>query len=203
MLEIWDNLLLLSNGRVVYAGSIKELETYLKRKGYHIPQSSSVNPVEFALELLAIPLHSQTLLDYWSENPQILINSVEFPPNRRSQSNSPFLHHVAVLSYRHFMHQWKSIHGVSAMAVRNIVGGLIFGMLYFRNGRYLENQKNIIDIDTRYFTAYCANMQSLQFTSVIFLVAINAIAVPSMNSASILFRREQVRNFSLLFLNPS
>jgi hypothetical protein len=194
MLEIWDNLILLSSGQIVYSGPIRLLDDHLKRIGFRTPEYSQQNPVEFALELLAVPLHAQVFLDQHIECADAVAVAND-PCRSDPPAANTFWNQVVTLSLRQGLYQWRSIHGIPAMLVRNIVGGLLFGILYFRNGRYLQNQQNIFDLETRYFTAYCANMQSLQFTTVVFLVAINAIAVPSMNSASLLFRREQVWSF--------
>jgi hypothetical protein len=204
MLEIWDNLILMSSGQIVYSGPIKLLDDHLQRLGFRTFQNSKQNPVEFALELLAVPLHAQVFIDQYAQcadSTSVTNEPVRSETSDGSTANS-FWKLVISLSLRQCLYQWKSIHGIPAMFVRNTVGGLLFGILYFRNGHYLQNQKNIFDLETRYFTAYCANMQSLQFATVVFLVAINAIAVPSMNSASLLFRREQVLSL-LSSPNPS
>lgn len=164
MLAVWDNLLLLSSGRVIYSGSIQGLEMYLEQKGFHNLHSTSVNPIEFALELIAFPLHCQALLDSWTEIPSV--NIISDSAKEAPKSNLGHWQQVICLCSRQLRYQWKSLHGISAMMVRNIAGGLIFGMLYFQNGYYLENQKNIIDFETKYFTACRAyNSHPLCFLS--------------------------------------
>ena len=223
MLEIWDNLVLLSGGNLIYSGSIKQLDNYLNTHGYQIYDKNGnlkVNPVEYTLELLANPIQAQLFIERWT-NQNIIVNNNK---NNNNNTNNNLLtannqvdhiisditnnttskkftytsmltiswNHFKTLSLRQSLYLWRSIHGATVMLIRNLLGGALFGILYFRNGHYLENEKNIVDFQAGFFTPYCSNMQSLQFTTIIFLIAINAIAVPAMSLASLLYQREQV-----------
>lgn len=230
MLEIWENIVLLSNGRLIYSGKIKQLHNYLNNNGFRTcnqNQNFIVNPVEYTLELLANPIHTQSLINTWishQKNSQNILTNIQTINSTsisttittntttiltKNENNNNYYNiisnfilnllttvtwnHIKTLSSRQSLYLWKSIHGLTVMLIRNIIGGVIFGILYYRNGYYLSNEKNIIDFQAGFFTPYCSNMQSLQFTTVIFLIAINSIAVPSMNLLSLLYHREQVR----------
>jgi hypothetical protein len=210
MLHLWQNIVLMSEGRVVYAGPIASIEKYFRKLGYE-PATPNVdegqlNPVEFALELLAQPSRAPAIRAAWTTpiHPDTVSfssarklsvhrgNTIHSALNSSNTLDVPMFDQIVYLTRRPAYYMWRSIHGVAAMVARNLLGGILFGVLYYKNGNYLKNDLFIVAPETRTFSAYCTNMQTLQFAAVVFIVCINAIAVPAMNSAGALYRREQV-----------
>ena len=237
MLHLWHNLILMAAGRVVYNGPIASIGQHLSSLGYPLSLDSATNPVEWALELMAVPTSAQHITRAWSTDmplssssspldgagssrpvpltrhevraggeeastaDELGLCSVLTPTNcqRSSLANMAsdrgipvgFLHQVAILMQRHSIYSLFSLHGVFSMLIRNVLGGALYGLLYYRNGAILNNEDVIFSRET-IFTAYCFNMQTLQFAAIIFVIVINAISVPAMFSLTRLHMREQV-----------
>jgi hypothetical protein len=239
MLALWHNLLLMADGRVVYNGPLVFITSYLLTMGFTPDASAEANPVEWVLELMAVPSSAQRIASTWSTaesssvGPRPLTQRQVWPDLAHSLSSDSsdnsallktlqcdvdaatdsslaasfstgqsqasegmrasvsFASQVRILMKRHALYSIFSLHGLPAMLARNILGGLLYGILYYRNGAILENEKNIVDKDT-IFTGYCLNMQTLMFAALIFVIIINAISVPAMFALTRLFKREQV-----------
>lgn len=207
MLCVWDNLYLMSAGRLVYSGAINEVHTYFQALGHH-PRGTD-NPVEFALELLADDATAMSLTSSWksSEIKRPTLYTVENTDSssrplstiskmsslaEKSRSELSILQQIRILTHRHALYTVKCIHGLAAMLLRNIAAGVAFGILYFKSGKNMLNEGVLLDVETRLFTADCMNMQALQFLVIIYVIVINIIAVPSMCGLHRLYKREQV-----------
>lgn len=69
-LDCFDNLFLLANGRVAYAGETKTAHNYFRMLGYPVPPMT--NPAEHYLELVnsdfGCPCTVKNILDFWEKN---------------------------------------------------------------------------------------------------------------------------------------
>jgi ABC-type multidrug transport system ATPase subunit/ABC-type multidrug transport system permease subunit len=202
MLRCWHNLVLLADGRIAYAGPIFDVTGFLRSLGHNC---NTDNPVEFALELLGSPMVAHSVTSSWSltaahqtppgpgGNAQKNTNAAASTTSlvSMSRSETSFTQQVFILFRRQLLEKRRSVNGHFAMALRNILAGLLFAMLYFGDGASLKNQEFIIDPFTGLFTAYCSNILGVNFTCLMFLLFANAIAIPAMFSSKRLFDREQ------------
>ncbi len=52
---------------------------------------------------------------------------------------------LLILIHRHALYTFYMLHGLRGMLLRNIVSGVLYGILYYRNGTYLYEQQLIVN----------------------------------------------------------
>ena len=55
---------------------------------------------------------------------------------------------LLILTHRHSLHTFYKLHGLKGTLVRNIAGGVFFGVVYYQNGTKLWNSDGIVELPT-------------------------------------------------------
>ncbi|XP_073305164.1 ABC transporter G family member 10-like [Primulina huaijiensis] len=139
ILELFDRLVLLSNGHVLHNGSLKLLEERLKYVGHSIP--SHINILEFAIEVtntIAIEstetgaeteqrqINDETCVRYSSNN--------SFKPKCPAFTNSPF-QEILVLGQRFSKNILRTKQLFAARVIQAVLVGSILGTIYMKVGK--------------------------------------------------------------------
>ncbi len=53
-----------------------------------------------------------------------------------------------VLTHRHALLIFYKLHGLKGTLVRNVIGGVVFGVIYYRNGTKLWKTDTLVDLQT-------------------------------------------------------
>jgi hypothetical protein len=102
------------------------------------------------------------------------------------------LKQVRILSARRAYLYLKAIDGLGLMIARNAVPGLVIGGLYFRTGKRIDDGQ-LVSLRGGGLDPYSYNMFTVMFLCVIFIMFVNAVAIPSFFSIKKVFKQEQVR----------
>ncbi|XP_061363389.1 ABC transporter G family member 10 [Gastrolobium bilobum] len=151
ILELFDGLILLSDGFVMHNGSLNLLEARLKLAGHHIPHH--VNVLEFALDVM------ESLVIHTSEygNNQFLLKDKEHQDHKmRKQcskivkekallySNSP-MGEILILGQRFCFNIFRTKQLFVARVLQAIVAGFLLGTIFLNDG----SQQSQVALQTR------------------------------------------------------
>jgi hypothetical protein len=103
-----------------------------------------------------------------------------------SRSSIGILNEIRVLLIRHCHFMAISITGFILTVVKFIVGGIVYGVLYYRNGADLDN--------------YIYNVWNFYFGTVVFLIFASSVTIPNLFSMKSVYDREQVSNHEESFM---
>ncbi|KAJ1441683.1 P-loop containing nucleoside triphosphate hydrolase [Sesbania bispinosa] len=151
ILELFDGLILLSDGFVMHNGSLNLLEARLKLAGHHIPDH--VNVLEFALDVMgSLVIHTSE-----SRNNQFLLNDTEHRDHKmRMQyskivkekallySNSP-IEEILILGQRFCSNIFRTKQLFVTRVIQAIVAGFVLGTIFLNVG----NQQSHVALQTR------------------------------------------------------
>jgi len=148
--EIFDELLLLANGRMAYMGKAPDVLQYFNTAGH--PAPSNYNPAEFLMELLSV--HSEkgeesaeavnALCDQWEESPEMAafmkVNGAkhtekgdgEDAGQDKTQFNSGFCTQFVALLKREMRMKARNPFEYKIPVIQAVILGLIIGLLYFQ-----------------------------------------------------------------------
>lgn len=214
----WQHLVLIGKGSIVYSGSILGLDPYLTRIGCEVPtKECGMSIVEFVVHLLSSDDDVHRLIDQWGqqrgdmdgggdegrvENAAELgglhrsteNGGADFDPPIIARSPLPVGYQILLLTLRHALYTWKTLHGVRGMLARNILGGVFYGIVYYRNGDELDKLNSFAypDKDGIVLSPYVYNSVTLSFAVPLFIVVINMVPIPSMFAMSRYCNKEQV-----------
>ena len=169
--EIWtlfDNLLLLSEGSLLYSGSASEAITYFERLGYSMP--TLVNPSEFLLDLSMIDKRSSSLesssrnriavlVDAWQKTSQkqMIEESIKKPNDepRVNRDMNPelrrsFFRTTSVQTTRATLTSLRDPLGATASLLEAVILGIISGWIFYKTDESLSG------IKSREGALYCA-----------------------------------------------
>ena len=167
MWELFDNVLLLSGGSLVYGGAKDACIPYFETIGYPLP--AFVNPAEHIIDLTAIDTRStdaeaasqlrvKQLKEAWkiaSESTQKEKTSVNVPT--RSQllqpNRSSFQHQVRVQTVRTIKTAWRDPFGISGSLSEAVLLGLITGWVF------LNIDESLTGVRSRVGALYTAAVQ--------------------------------------------
>jgi hypothetical protein len=186
ILSLWDNLAVLSLGRVVYHGSVLSLMDHLRSIQMFPSDPSDKHGIEFLLEMAGKPETASKLHFAWhslqSEAPHSpdtsCHNHQEEKRELKRQRNS-ILDEILILSRRHALYSLLSAHGFWSVILRNVVCGVIYGVLYYRNQAILYEHGQMVTLNPAGFDPYAYNLLGLPFSMVNNVIITNAIAVPA------------------------
>ena len=228
MLNIWDRLILMGSGKVIYSGDMKELAGYMKEQGHVVSKFqnglaaaecnkeegtiSKSDCVEFVLELL----HERDTLDLlatqWSNH-----CVSDQPPSHEEQakeqasesaesavtSNMPFkLDHVKVLIQRHTMYSMLSAEGIRSIMARNIISGGIYSILYYQNFSILMKTGYVVSITGADFVSEFYNIMGLVYSIVTNVFMMNAVSVPALYQLNRFYSVEKVDHCDRKYPSP-
>ena len=190
--------------RKVFPSNVSELET------------SQMYPVEFALLLLrqedSTNAHAATIrnkMANFNRNnirrtviPVAINDSVEMsvsPPSllywRPREMCSRVLSSMwqtYVLYRRHRSVFLKSLFGMRLIFIRNILGSILIGILFYNSGKEFDKDDTIVGRSYGYFNDYSYNLFSLMFMLVITLIFFTGTSIQSMHEAQKVHFRDQV-----------
>ena len=208
MLNLWQNIVFLVKGQVIYVGEISRMEAVLASLGHPRPLGTGYgNIVEFTLDIVGNDKIANHLVEEW-EQKKSLINDLGNDSNKKMFYDAADLnaestnetrvsepstyHHIKILSSRHLMYTIKAPHSLTFTLLRNIIAGLLYGYLFYNNQQEMDNEALLFDLTVQSFSTYTYNVQNLFFAIVIFLVLINSVAIPAMFISKGLYERERV-----------
>jgi hypothetical protein len=216
MLGIFDYLVLMAQGSLVYVGPVDCLMKYMKSIGYSPPAQA----VEYCLELLG---QSQTtassLIACWQNkgqqheeprSPHLLASSKSTADgvakssivndqdsrhiiNNLGRTRPGFLRQVLILTLRHGLYSVMSVHGFLSVILRSIITGVIYGLLYYQNMDKLYDEGQFFWLTpTLELSKYAYNLLGLGFSFIITTILINGVSVPAFYELSRFYDAEKV-----------
>ena len=198
MLKAWQSLILIGKGNIVYDGPIVELDDHICRLGYTLPSPEThVTSVEYMVHLLSDDNEVQSLISAWKQNSNKVDHSISESSNEEVVSprkTLPLHYQILVLTRRHALYTWRTLHGVKGMFGRNLLGGIFYGIVYYRNGNELSKLRSFASIDRDGITLspYVYNTVTACFAVTLFVVVINMVPIPSMFAMARYCNKEQV-----------
>lgn len=202
MLSVWQNLILLSKGSLVYSGPISELASYVTRAGYSMSESRSAT--EYVLKLLGEESSAADFARHWKTstegaNPALnmvsgVVDPLSIPADETSlvRQSTGFLEQVKILISRHSLYFCKSIHGLFSIALRSVLSALVYGMAYYKNDSDWQEQGYIVLVAPLEISAYTYNLLSLSYSLVIFFILISALSIPAYSFLRQYYDQEKV-----------
>jgi len=149
ILELFDGLILLSDGFVMHNGSLNLLEARLKLAGHHIPDH--VNVLEFALDVMESLVIStsesgdnQFLLKENQDHKMRMQYSKVAKVKAIAYSNSP-MEEIAILGQRFCCNIFRTKQLFVTRIIQAIVAGFVLGSIFFNVG----NQQSHVALQTR------------------------------------------------------
>ncbi|OMO92416.1 ABC transporter-like protein [Corchorus olitorius] len=144
ILELFDRIVLLSNGFVVHNGSLSLLEERLKFADHRIPRR--VNVLEFAIDVIeSLASPNQQLLSNISHedcrttrSPIHIERKLHFYPNSRMEE-------VLILGQRFCSNIFRTKQLFATRVIQALVAGFVLGTIYFNVG----NDKGRIALQTQ------------------------------------------------------
>ncbi|PIN20870.1 Transporter, ABC superfamily (Breast cancer resistance protein) [Handroanthus impetiginosus] len=128
ILELFDRLILLSNGRILHNGSLQLLQDKLEHAGNHIP--SHINVLEFAIEIINIQT-SDSRDSRAEENSPKISSSIStgktYPCN--SYTNSHF-QEVVILGERFSKNIFRTKELFATRVIQALLVGSVLGTVY-------------------------------------------------------------------------
>ena len=205
MLATWQYLVLIGRGSIVYEGPISALDSYITRVGYSLPNpEENIGTVEFVVNLMSSDDDVQRLIGEWSSDVSTTSEgdrpadcapgTPTDTPGLACRQPLPLLHQILVLTLRHALYTWRTLHGVRGMFARNILGGLFYGIIYYKNGSELAELNSFVypDKSGLVLSPYLYNSVTACFAVPLFIVVINMVPIPSMFAMSRYCNKEQV-----------
>ncbi|KAL5151507.1 ABC transporter G family member 10 [Glycine soja] len=149
ILELFDGLILLSDGFVMHNGSLNLLEARLKLAGHHIPDH--VNVLEFALDVMeCLVIHTsesednQFLLKENQDHRMRMQYSKVVKEKALMYSNSP-MEEISILGQRFCCNIFRTKQLFVTRVMQALVAGFILGSIFFNVG----SQQSHVALQTR------------------------------------------------------
>lgn len=156
--EIWamfDNVILLSAGEVLYSGETTKVATYFAAHGYDMP--ATTNPAEFLIDLAAIDQRSEAaqrtsqervdaLKKAWIASEQspllskesAIVEDIEIEESSRNSLGQGLASQIITLTKRSSLQKFRDPFGILATILEAIVVGVAIGWIYHRPGNDLS-----------------------------------------------------------------
>jgi hypothetical protein len=220
MLTIFDGLIILANGSVVYAGEVSRLHNYLTSAGHLMPPGPKESAVEFCLEILSQSTNANVMSSYWRrEGLKYESNSHKFNRQAHStlttlESNKPSVSHIVtdvsrsrpsfflqvyILTVRHLHYSLKSVHGFTSLILRSLLLGTIYGLLYYENMTDLLDEGQFVEVSlipgkgqVVAISYYAYNLLGMGFSFMITTILVNGICIPAFYELNRFYTVEKV-----------
>ncbi|CAK9322842.1 unnamed protein product [Citrullus colocynthis] len=170
--ESFDELILLkTGGRMIYCGPLGQCSRKVIEYFEHVPGVSKMrenyNPATWMLEVTSPSTEDELGIDFAQvynnsalyENNKDLVKQLSSPPpgsrdlhfsNVFSQS---FVGQFKACFWKQNMSYWRSPSYNLLRLVRTIVASFIFGILFWKQGKEIENQQNLFNVFGSMYTA--------------------------------------------------
>lgn len=203
MLTLWDHLILVGGGGVVYEGLIANVGAYMTRIGHVIGEDHKYNPVEYFVELLSDADETNRLKQLWLTEHSTHEEDVELNMDLNhtdiaKRGSLSLWKQTWILTQRHALYTLLNLHGAKGMFARNILGGFFYGIMYRRNGQELWDLDFLVTPergDGLYLSPYLYNSVTFCFSVPLYIVFINMVPIPAMFSMKRYCDKEQVLTF--------
>ena len=216
MLNIWDRLILMGNGKVIYSGDIDDLSKYMAKEGHVVSnyqngldgingtggEVSKSDCVEFVLELLHEPETLDMLAAQWSGHESFKQDNIaeksldsspdNINPRSHSQAKSFSFEHVKVLVHRHALYSLLSPEGIRSIIARNLVSGGIYSVLYYQNFSILMKTGYVVSLVGTDFVNEFYNVMGLVYSIVTNVFMMNSVSVPALYQLNRFYSVEKV-----------
>lgn len=201
--ELFDKLVLMCNGRLVYYGDTKECVAYFTRPQLGYKYQPGSNPAEFVIavgggsqfpegqktprqpeELEAM---FKTSKYYQPLNITRIRNSG--PPEVYNNEQTSFSTQFYMLLSRTWLAKVRDTTDLRAQLVKNVVVGLLVGIVFFNQG----------DVSTPFYfqnvpASEVNTMNSIMFMNMMYTMIGNLQAIPYLCSQNLVYRRELAAN---------
>jgi ABC-type multidrug transport system ATPase subunit len=198
---LFDKLVALSNGRLLYAGPADEAVTYFTRPNVAYKYDPDQNPAEFIIDVCGGLVNPEG-----SDFPRLPNELVELfessdyyqkPAQPLSQEPEPVVHtrrHATtkLTQFKMLMHRgWMSLvrdrADTRAGVVKNLLVGLLVGIVFYGQANI---EAPFYDPDTGLPTSDCTNMTSLLFFAMMYCLMSNLQAIPALCAKDVVYRRD-------------
>ncbi|XP_022142817.1 ABC transporter G family member 10 [Momordica charantia] len=154
ILELFDRLILLSNGIVMHDGSLNHLEERLKLANHQIPHH--VNVLEYAIDVVdSLAMHtSETFnkLHYLQNNIEdqtIRVPCLEKTDEKHVSYQNSRSKEVVILGQRFFKNTFRTKQLFATRVIQALVAGLLLGTIFFKTGN--DNGKTALQTRLGFF----------------------------------------------------
>ncbi|ODV84941.1 hypothetical protein CANARDRAFT_176364 [[Candida] arabinofermentans NRRL YB-2248] len=167
--KLFDNILILSKGRLCYGDSSTKLFQHFESIGFVIPEH--INPADYLIDLTSVDTRTPEkedvslkratfIADQWALNLNTMqtdnfkeshtkadmiasLDSLPNQPSYQSLGRAPFFRELNILIRRNLIMQYRDPIGFGALIFEALVLGLISGWLYFKPGTTLVGLRSI------------------------------------------------------------
>lgn len=223
ILTFCDNLLLLSNGEVVYYGQVTKLNQYLSTVAtVPIPEdASSWSPMESVFGRLSNPRLATIYISTWRDCDQAEWQSTEYHVNknpvtmlrldeplfnktttfliRRPENENSFAEQLYIFAKRHAHYKLISeTGGVKTILGRFIFAGVLFGFTFKNVGQKVKDLGPIFNHSEHHLYAAVYNLLGLMFCYSVFVTVSNFLPIPSLFDMRRFYELEMVSTNSYI-----
>jgi ATP-binding cassette subfamily G (WHITE) protein 2 (SNQ2) len=210
--ELFDSVVLLSEGRIVYFGSVSKVMDYFCYEVFTFPFEDGMNPAEFIVEITeglvlprgrTIPCTATELEDRFKKSPYIysvdktsfstrrtVVNAVTTTENAedisaRTHATTKWTQ-FKLLMYRNGLEMYRDKAELSAHFVKYVFIGCLFAIVF----------NDQADVTTPLFDPFGVpnsevyNICNILFAYVMYIMMANMQAVPVLISKNLIFKRE-------------
>lgn len=194
---LFDRLILVSAGRIIYSGKVADVPVYFTDLGYTYQEG--VNPAEYMIDICASasesPQELQLLFDESSYFTPPILPPVDLQMDYTSDNNvrSTFAQQFYMLLHRSVTTSFRDKANNIADIVKTIFFGLVVGVTFYKNANISAPFFEINNDDPTQ-NQPCANIRN--FTAIIFFIFLfqwygNTQSIPVLCQMDVLYRREQ------------
>lgn len=161
ILNLFDKILLLSQGKTVFFGNLEDALVHFERCGYECPRHE--NPADFFLDIISIDNRSEEaqteskqradkLIRAWeAEHPEEQQSSHQQHPTRKEKNSgkkwmNPYWKEMAVLMRRDFRTQLRDTSTLIGLIMQTIIVALLISFIFFQMPRSFAGVQNRIGL---------------------------------------------------------
>ncbi|KAI9007676.1 hypothetical protein DFJ74DRAFT_773213 [Hyaloraphidium curvatum] len=171
--KLFDNCMLLSEGRTCFFGPVAAAESYFTTMGYPTPKLQ--NPIEHYLDVISA--NTQAAAEYYDKSPLAAANMAEiarlksqtYGPVRYSEYivERPWYHQIGLVGYRCLVRYWRNPSTSWGRLFMFTALALLFGGLFFNLQNDIQGIRNRLSLTTTFaflaiFVAIAAVPQFLE-----------------------------------------
>mmetsp|Transcript_1087 Transcript_1087/g.1754 ORF Transcript_1087/g.1754 Transcript_1087/m.1754 type:complete len:1273 (+) Transcript_1087:64-3882(+) len=198
---LFDKTVLLSNGRLLYAGAADEAVTYFTRPALGYKYDPDQNPAEFIIDVCGglvnpeghdFPRLPEELVDLFEQS-----EYCQKPAERLSTAPEPLIYtrrHATtkLTQFKMLMHRgWMSLirdkADTRAGVAKNLIVGVLIGIVFWKQA---DIDEPFYDEETGLPTTDNTNMTSLLFFVMMYCLMANLQAIPALCTKDLIYRRD-------------
>ncbi|RYH28500.1 ATP-binding cassette domain-containing protein [archaeon] len=205
--DLFDTVMLIAEGRMVYYGSVQQVVPYFTSLGYAYDLGE--NPAEYIIEISQNAKLSSTLgrmsvmeleRQFLTSELVVQVNTQKFIAGvartaiegEQQDNKSKRLHATTkytqfkMLIHRDLLSITRDTHAIVALVSKNFIVGLLIGIVFFQQVKVTTPLFNVYGVPEPEVT----NISALIFFGMMHTMVSNAEAIPHLVTKSLVFRRE-------------